>query len=1389
LLILQAEKKVSAVVGKPKKDNQDESFASMVDTLVNSSAAPAFWKDMNGIYRSINNIGVDFYNLVSKEHVIGKTDYELFPKDVADRYTNVDHKAVKEMQQTTELEELATASGDHVFLLTKKLPLIHHGTPMGVLAFAEDVTKEHQLTAKLAVINKNAGELVTTLDTSTAIKHVLQDMLGYYGADRAYISKINREKSTVSCTYETCRPGVKEVSGGLQNQPLAQVPFWYKDFGKKGYVLLKDIRDLKDAEAADLKRLSGQGVTSLICAPIRQDKQTVGFIGVDNMRDHINDADLLITLGNYIASEIMRQNINQNYKKAAEENNMLLNNSPVAICICRYNGRDLNVKFANEGCYRVFSSGRSWLKQFQGNNLIDLVYPEDRPIVIGEWNKMRGNRMGHVFNANFRVFSEYGKKRWVNCVARYSHDDKDGFEVYYASLADISKQMQAEEEIAEGEQHHAALLRHLPANFIVSRVLENGKLEPYVYSSEFCRMMGGSESECMEFYHNAEGWHHGCHPDDAAMVKETFAAHRHDSTPTSIIYRIRNLKGQYIWFSVSFMYTEIGGMHFLYQSFTNVDELKKNEEENEKTFRSQQIYLDSVADQYLSMMRADLTYDRVETLSGDDLLFDTDFSDGSYTTAYEIVGRSLMRESEREEFSSLFSRNSLLMACEAGTTTVKMQYYSRRMNGSPLWVELTATIMRRPGSSSTIAFFSEKDINSQKIRDVILNDIIAQRYDYIAYIRGNDNSAKLISTSSSTSSMMAARDTDNFELTMSAIVKKFVVPEETAECAKFLTLSNVYDELKDKDACDFYCTVKAPNGEMRYKKFKFTYLDRSNKILALLCSDYTGMKKRQDDEELKLKAALQEAEQANFTKSEFLSHMSHEIRTPMNAIIGLTNISLAEPGLTSELKDHLTKIRISSHTLLSLINDILDMSRIESGRLTLHNDVFNFEPFINGICTVISLQCNDKGLHFECIIDGPIDDAYIGDRSKLQQVLINILGNSVKFTDRDGQVQMMVRQLSDDGENVRLRFVIVDTGKGIDDEFMARIFDPFSQDLDETRSQSGTGLGLAICRHVVNLMGGNITVSSSKGKGSRFTVDVGLGKTKKDMKHPADMTPIYLKDLKVLLVSSTQAQLEQAQLALKKSGAGTDCADSCSEAVAKIKENHEAGNDFDLMLLDWNMPDSDSHETAAQAREISDGKTTIIIMTSYEWADLKNDTAKEKPDLFISKPLYTASITQTIEQAISSRTAPADESDAEFKGMRCLLAEDNEINMEIAKLMLERKGFDVDSAMNGAEAVEKFSGSKPGCYSAVLMDISMPVMDGLDATRAIRQLKRDDAKTVPVLAMTANAFSEDINKSIEAGINTHLTKPIEPELLYEALRKYISDKKPAAGKNKTRTKK
>jgi len=1374
------------VIGKPKKDQQDVSFATMVETLVNSSAAPAFWKDMDGVYRSINDIGIDFYNLGSRERVIGKTDYDLFSKDVADRYTGVDRKAVKEMQQTTEFEELCTASGEHIFLCTKKLPLVYNSVPMGVLAIAEDVTKERQLSAKLAVINKSAEELVTSLDTSAAIMHVLQSLLSYYDSDRAYISRIDIGKNSVSCVYEVCKPGVREVAGELQNQPLAEVPFWYRDFGKKGYVCIEEGTDwLKDASDADKERLKGQNVTSLICAPIHQDKQVVGFIGVDNIRDHIKDADLLITLGNYIASEMIRQNISSNYKRAAEENNTLLNNSPSAICICRCRDDELDFSFANEGCYRVFASGRSWLKQFQGRNVINIVYPEDRHIVLEEWKKLRQNRMNYVFSANFRVLSEYGKKHWLNCIARFSHYDKNNAEVYYASLADVSKQIQAEEEIAEGEKRNAALLRYLPANFIVSRAHSDGKLEPYVYSSEFCRTMGGTESECMEFYHYKKHTHHGCHPDDVAMVKEAFAAHRHDDTPSSIIYRIRNLKGQYIWFSVSFIYTEIGDMDFLYQSFTNVDELKRNEEENEKNFRSQQIYLDTVADKYLSMMRADLSRDRIETFSGDDVLFDTGFDEGSYTKAYEIIGRSMMREQDREEFSSLFSRNALLMACEAGTTTVKTQYYSRRSNGSPLWVELTATIMRRPGSSSTIAFFSEEDINTPKIREIILNDVIAQRYDYIAYVRGAYNSAKIISTSSSVDNMLDARDTDNYELTMSAITKKFVVPEEAAECTNFFKLDNVYNELRDKDSCELFCNVKLPNGEMRYKKFKFAYLDRGSKILALLCSDYTEMQRQQKEEARKLRSALQDAEQANFTKNEFLSHMSHEIRTPMNAIIGLTNISLAEKGLTPELKDHLTKISISAHTLLSLINDILDMSRIESGRMTLHNDIFNFESFINGICTVVNMQCNDKGLHFECIIDGSVDDAYIGDRNKLQQVLTNILGNSVKFTGEGGQVQMIVKQASSDSENAQLRFAIVDTGRGIDDEYMPHIFDPFSQDINDSASQrTGTGLGLAICKHVVNLMGGNITVSSSKGTGSRFTVDVPLGKSKDDMKPPAHLAPIYLKNLRILIVDDEQPSCEHAQLVLRNAGVNSDYVMSGSEAVAKVKEKHDAGEDFDLILLDWKMPGMDGIETAKQIRAVSGGKTTIMIMTSYEWSDIENTASKAKIDLFISKPLFTASITRTIEQAISARTAPDEEKDAEFTGRNCLLVEDNEINLEIAKLMLERKGFEVDSAVNGVEAVSKFEESETGHYSAVLMDISMPVMDGLDASRAIRQLKRDDAKSVPIIAMTANAFSEDINKSIEAGMNAHLTKPIEPEHLYETLRGFIS----AGGKTTTEEK-
>ena len=524
-----------------------------------------------------------------------------------------------------------------------------------------------------------------------------------------------------------------------------------------------------------------------------------------------------------------------------------------------------------------------------------------------------------------------------------------------------------------------------------------------------------------------------------------------------------------------------------------------------------------------------------------------------------------------------------------------------------------------------------------------------------------------------------------------------------------------------------------------------------------------------------LSDALTAAEDASRAKSAFLSNMSHEIRTPMNAIIGLDNIALNDPDISDVTRDRLEKIGASADHLLGLINDILDMSRIESGRMTLKNEEFSFRKLLESVNTIFSGQCQDKGLRYSCRINGEVDDYYIGDNMKLRQVLINILGNAVKFTPEGGSVDMTVERKAKFDGKTTLSFTISDTGIGMSEEFLPHIFDAFAQeDSSSTNKYGSSGLGLAITKNIVEMMNGDIHVQSEKGKGSVFTVTVTLGDSARSEAEIA-AEEIHPDEMTVLIVDDDPIACEHGRLVLEKAGIAAETASSGEQALEMTKLRHARREPYNLILMDWKMPDMDGVETTGRIREAVGDESAVIILTAYRWDDVAEEATKAGVDSFLPKPLFAGAVLEEFKSARRKKSAAIEKGKvkAELKGRRVLLAEDMEVNAEIMIMVLQMRGIETDHAVNGKVAVEKFASHPAGYYDAVLMDMRMPEMDGLEATRTIRAMDREDAKEIPVIALTANAFDEDVQRSLQAGLNAHLSKPVQPETLFETLESLI----------------
>ncbi len=519
--------------------------------------------------------------------------------------------------------------------------------------------------------------------------------------------------------------------------------------------------------------------------------------------------------------------------------------------------------------------------------------------------------------------------------------------------------------------------------------------------------------------------------------------------------------------------------------------------------------------------------------------------------------------------------------------------------------------------------------------------------------------------------------------------------------------------------------------------------------------------------------ALKAAEEANKAKTSFLSNMSHEIRTPMNAIIGLDSLALRREDLAQDTREYLEKIGGSARHLLGLINDILDMSRIESGKMVLRNEIFSFRSFLEQINVMVMTQCSDKGLRYECKVFGGVSDSYIGDDMKLKQVLINILSNAIKFTDAPGEVTLIVERTAVFEDKSTLKFTIKDTGIGMDESFIPKVFDTFTQeDNGRTNKYGSTGLGMAITKNIVEIMNGSISVESEKGGGTEFTVIVTLKNCDQESVNDYFINP---NDMRVLVVDDEEIAAEHARIVLDEAGIKADTCLDGNTALHMLEVQHTKHEPYNLVLLDWKMPDMDGIEVAKEIRKLYSRETTIIILTSFNWDEIMDDALHIGVDSFLAKPLFASNVIGEFERVARKNNMSLfrEKQRVELVNRNILLAEDVLINAEIMKELLRIKGAIIDHAENGRIALEKFAASELNHYDAILMDIRMPEMDGLEATERIRALDRADAAMVPIIAMTANAFDEDVQRSLQVGMNAHLTKPVDPERLYQTLEELI----------------
>ena len=864
------------------------------------------------------------------------------------------------------------------------------------------------------------------------------------------------------------------------------------------------------------------------------------------------------------------------------------------------------------------------------------IHPDDLPRTRQAFREGYGKSAFTVSNVRYLGGKGAYKNITIDLVLRESRPDG---RIFYASYRDVSQEVALRRELELRQQKRMEntlvdTIGRLPACSVLYRETETGPSEAERYSDEFCRLKECSQEEVRRL--SGGDAFAPVHPDDRKALKEAVLASKNDDQMHTAVYRIITGRSGYKWVSVNYTHFTFAGQRYLYAVYTDIDELKKQEQQLEEQYNSAQAFLDSISGSYLTTQRVNLTKNLVESSSGTSPLPRASALP-EYDAAAEALFSAVPSPQERAECREFFSRRHLLRVYESGAKNLSRDYRYLTPEGSLRWARGSITLTRRPGSGDVISFVAVNDISREKLIGLIMDRVISTQFDHVSCIDARTGKIEFFFAGNGDVNGQEIRSGSSYDAVISALCDTAVIPSERESFSSFMRLDSITARLDSEQRCIHSFTV-GENGGLRAKQVEFFYVDRENKLIALLRTDYTEAQHRQLEQEERLRSALAAAKRANEAKSDFLSRMSHDIRTPLNGIIGMTYIAQEQPN-PERTADCLSKIDTSSKFLLSLINDILDLTKAESDKIELHPEPYPPEEFYGYLDAVFQPQCIGKRQTLIVDKHPPAGFYPLFDKLRINQVLFNLLSNAVKYTPEGGTITYRDRFSPPDAAGrTTVRFEVLDTGIGMSEEFRKHLFEPFTQEgRSDTSESRGSGLGLAIAKKLVDLMGGTISLDSKSGKGSDFTVTI----------------------------------------------------------------------------------------------------TTGCVPSSDEVADAGKANAAKSPK--------------------------------SLAGRHVLLCEDHPLNQEIAKALLAERRMIVTVAEDGRIGAELFRQSPIRCFDVILMDIRMPVMNGYEAARAIRSMDRPDAGTVPIIAMTADAFEDDVQKCLDAGMNGHIPKPIDPERMFDMI--------------------
>lgn len=910
---------------------------------------------------------------------------------------------------------------------------------------------------------------------------------------------------------------------------------------------------------------------------------------------------------------------------------------------------------------------------------------------------------------------------------------------------------------------------------------EKGRIARANWSHAFRQILGYHDA--LDFPDQLDAWSELLHPEDKDRVMTLLfetAADKTNTTKFSVEYRLRLKNGQYQWFRAS---AEVirrldGTASRIAGIICNIEEEKQSRMQAQRAAAFHRAFTSANLCEYY----VDLEQNTFDTFKVEDSLLTAFEQSQTWDELVKFFVDNYVVEQDKQKVTEFYDRAYITEKLK-GLETELCQECRIFLNGETRWVR--NVVMRGEIGDSNYAMIFLRDITESKAEtarrmqmasanasmELLIQSMVRLLDRFVVCDLENDRYQFY-----NLQGEMIYAPTGTYHGFVEQVVAKYKTLESLDALGAMISPENIRRNLQgENDIYKFeYCAL----DENTYKIASFIPLewDGTKLVKVLLASmDVSQEKKAEIESHKALKEAYRAAENASRAKTDFLSNMSHDIRTPMNAIVGLTAIAGANIENQDKVVECLGKITKSSRHLLGLINEVLDMARIESGRMSLAEEDFSLPELVDNLLTLTNPAIDEHHHQLEVHVEHIEHEAVCGDSLRIQQVFVNLMSNAIKYTPDGGNITFTIKEKPNGFSELGCyEFSIADNGIGMTPEFQKIMFEPFSRaDDHRTTKVQGTGLGMAITRNIVNLMNGDIQVESAPNKGTKITVTVYL-KLQKDEKEQEK----ELFDLPVLVVDDDKTSCESTVETLREIGIAGEWVLTGKEAVERCYARHETNSDYFAVILDWKMPEMDGIETARRIRECVGQDVTIIILTSFEFSEIEEEARAAGVDAFMAKPLFRSRLTATLRQFTSgkkekdARNYLEDFAKTDYTGKRLLLVEDNDLNREIATEILGMTGVTVETAENGKIAVEKVAAAPENWYRLVLMDIQMPVMNGYEATAAIRSLPGSRGK-VPIIAMTANAFAEDVQLAKNTGMNEHIAKPLDLNKLNDVLKQWL----------------